>query len=110
MKGNVKIIIFLKIKDFEKVLYDKKMLHNTREEYLKLLSTHGEGDSLYICDKMPHNFIFIGLIRIILPEAKIIYCKRDPIDNCFSLYSHKFVELAHQYSYNQKILAKYYKL
>ena len=59
---------------------------------------------------MPHNFIFIGLIRIILPEAKIIYCKRDPIDNCFSLYSHKFVETSHQYSYDQKVLAHYYKM
>ena len=98
------------IKDFEKVLYDKKMLHNTREEYLKRLSTHGEGDSVYICDKMPHNFILIGLIKTILPEAKIIYCKRDPMDNCFSLYSHKFIEMSHQYSYDQKVLVKYYRL
>ena len=59
---------------------------------------------------MPHNFVLIGLINLILPEAKIIYCKRDPIDNCFSLYSHKFTELSHQYSYNQKVLAQYYKL
>ena len=59
---------------------------------------------------MPHNFVLIGLIKLILPESKIIYCKRDPIDNCFSLYSHKFTELSHQYSYDQKILAQYYKL
>ena len=59
---------------------------------------------------MPHNFIFIGFIKLILPEAKIIYCKRDPLDNCFSLYSHKFIELSHQYSYDQVILAQYYKL
>ena len=39
-----------------------------------------------------------------------IYCKRDPIDNCFSLYSHKFTEVSHQYSYDQKTLAQYYKL
>ena len=98
------------IKDFEKVLYDKKMLHDTREEYLKRLSTHGHGDSVYICDKMPHNFILVGLIKTILPEAKIIYCKRDPMDNCFSLYSHKFIEMSHQYSYDQKVLVKYYRL
>ena len=59
---------------------------------------------------MPHNFLFIGLIRLILPEAKIIYCKRDPMDNCFSLYSHKFIDVSHQYSYNQKMLVEYYKL
>jgi len=59
---------------------------------------------------MPHNFLFIGLIKLILPEAKIIYCKRDPMDNCFSLYSHKFIDVSHQYSYNQKMLVEYYKL
>ena len=47
---------------------------------------------------------------MILPEAKIIYCKRNPIDNCFSIYRHKWFELSHQYSYNQKVLANYYKL
>ena len=59
---------------------------------------------------MPHNYVLIGLIKYLFPEAKIIYCKRNPIDNCFSLYSHKFTELSHQYSYNQSMLANYYKL
>ena len=30
------------------------------------------------------------------------------MDNCFSLYTHKFVDMAHQYSYNQKLLGEYY--
>ena len=96
--------------DFENTLNDKKSLMNVRKLYLEKLALHDQKNSNYICDKMPHNFIFIGLIRIILPEAKIIYCKRDPIDNCFSLYSHKFVETSHQYSYDQKVLAHYYKM
>ena len=96
--------------DFENTLNDKKSLMNVRKLYLEKLALHDQKNSNYICDKMPHNFIFIGLIRMILPEAKIIYCKRDPIDNCFSLYSHKFVETSHQYSYDQKVLAHYYKM
>ena len=96
--------------DFENTLNDKKSLMNVRKLYLDKLALHDQKNSNYICDKMPHNFIFIGLIRMILPEAKIIYCKRDPIDNCFSLYSHKFVETSHQYSYDQKVLAHYYKM
>ena len=59
---------------------------------------------------MPHNFILIGLIKLIFPESKVIYCKRDPMDNCFSLYSHKFIEMSHQYSYDQSMLAQYYFL
>ncbi len=96
--------------NFENTLNDKKSLMNVRKLYLEKLALRDQENSNYVCDKMPHNFILIGLIRVILPEAKIIYCKRDPIDNCFSLYSHKFVEISHQYSYNQKVLAHYFKM
>ena len=98
------------IANFENVLKNKKNLQIVRKKYLEKLVKRDKQNAVYICDKMPHNFIFIGLIKHILPEAKIIYCKRDPIDNCFSLFSHKFVEVSHQYSYNQKMLVEYYKL
>ena len=98
------------IKSFEMTLSSKINLKTSRTKYLEKLALKDNDNSTYICDKMPHNFIFIGLIRLILPEAKIIYCKRNPLDNCFSLYSHKFIELSHQYSYNQDVLAEYYKL
>ena len=99
-----------RIKSFESTLNSNLDLKAAREEYLEKLVLKDKNNSTYISDKMPHNFIFIGFIKLILPEAKIIYCKRDPLDNCFSLYSHKFIELSHQYSYNQKVLTKYYKL
>lgn len=95
---------------FEHVVKDEKSALQVRDDYLNALLSHSEKAVEFICDKMPHNFVLIGLIKLIFPEAKIIYCKRDPIDNCFSLYSQKFTELSHQYSYNQTILAKYYKL
>ena len=95
---------------FTRFLKSQKSLKSARDKYLKKLAQRDKNDSMYICDKMPHNFLFIGLIKLILPEAKIIYCKRDPMDNCFSLYSHKFIDVSHQYSYNQKMLVKYYKL
>ena len=98
------------IKNFEVFLNTKNSLKSARNKYLEKLARRDKKNSLYICDKMPHNFIFIGFIKLILPEAKIIYCKRDPRDNCFSLFSHKFVEVSHQYSYNQKMLVEYYKL
>ncbi len=98
------------LEKFESNIGDSKKIIDIRNEYLKLLSSHSNQKVRFICDKMPHNFILIGLIKLIIPEAKIIYCKRDPIDNCFSLYNHKFTELSHQYSYDQIVLANYYKL
>ena len=95
---------------FKKNVYDNNFLQGVRQEYMKKLIERRENKELYISDKMPHNFVFIGLIKSIFPEAKIIYCKRDPIDNCFSLYAHKFVEMSHLYSYDQITLAKYYTL
>ena len=99
------------LSDFIDVLSNQEKLNDVRNNYLEQLESHKtKANKSHICDKMPHNFILIGLIKLILPESKVIYCKRNPIDNCFSLYSHKFIEMSHQYSYNQSILADYYKM
>ncbi len=43
-----------------------------------------------ITDKMPSNFRFVGLIRLILPNARIIHVSRDPVDTCLSCFSKLF--------------------
>ncbi len=99
-----------KVIEFEKNLRDVSFMQNIRNKYINFLSKYSDHNSKFVTDKMPHNFIFIGLIKLIFPDAKIIYCKRDPIDNCFSLYTHKFLEMSHQYSYNLTMLGNYYLL
>jgi Tfp pilus assembly protein PilF len=84
-------------------------LNNKRAEYTNYLEQISNKHK-YVTDKMPHNFILIGFIKMLYPKAKIIYCQRDRMDNCFSLYTHKFVDKSHGYCYNQKILGKYYDL
>ncbi len=98
------------LEKFESVVNNIDSSQEVRSDYLEAIKSHAEKNSEYVCDKMPHNYVLIGLIKYLFPEGKIIYCKRNPMDNCFSLYSHKFTELSHQYSYNQKMLAMYYKL
>ena len=96
------------LEKFETNIKDKEFLQSIRQRYLKYLERFVKNEESHVTDKLPHNFVLIGLIKLIMPEAKIIYCKRSPMDNCFSLYTHKFVDMAHQYSYNQKMLGQYY--
>jgi tetratricopeptide (TPR) repeat protein len=44
----------------------------------------------HVVDKMPSNFLYAGLIRLILPDARIIHCRRDPVDTCLSCYTKLF--------------------
>jgi len=67
------------------------------------------GDARYITDKMMYNFFSIGLIRLMLPNAKIIHCTRNPMDNCLSLFKNLF-NYGNFYSYDQSELGEYYNL
>lgn len=79
---------------------------------LKYLDRVGKinNEKKYVTDKMPHNFMMCGIIQKMLPHAKIIYCYRDSMDNCFSLYRNTFAKSGHGYSYDQKKLAQHYNL
>lgn len=46
-------------------------------------------------DKMPHNFLNVGLIALLFPNAKIIHCRRHPLDTCLSLYSKHMAQSFH---------------
>ncbi len=48
-------------------------------------------EARYVTDKMPHNFLHIGLISVLFPDARIIHCKRNPLDNCLSIYFQNFI-------------------
>ncbi|RTL95021.1 MAG: sulfotransferase family protein [Hyphomicrobiales bacterium] len=65
-------------------------------------------NALRIVDKMPHNFELIGLIGILFPNARIIHCRRDPIDNCISCFILNFTK-AHSYSTDLQTLGLYYR-
>jgi Flp pilus assembly protein TadD len=45
-----------------------------------------------VTDKQPNNFVALGLIHSLFPNAKIIHCRRNPIDNCFSIYTTPYRE------------------
>ena len=59
-------------------------------------------------DKTLANFLLIGLIRLVLPEAKIVHCRRDPVDTCLSCFSHLF-DGHHPYTYDLAELGRYWR-
>ena len=65
-------------------------------------------DKPYFIDKMPNNFVHIGLIKKILPHAIIIDARREPMACCFSGYKQLFGE-GQEFSYNLDTLAQYYQ-
>ena len=65
------------------------------------------GGSQVFIDKMPINYIYCGLIRKALPNARIIQLVRDPMDSCYAIYKTLFNQ-AYPFSYDFDELADYY--
>jgi tetratricopeptide (TPR) repeat protein len=77
------------------------------EEYLERTRVQRKlGRPLFI-DKMPNNFAHVGLIRLILPRAKIIDARRHPLGGCFSAFKQHFAR-GQAFSYDLTELGRYY--
>lgn len=74
--------------------------------YLRDVPNWG-GSTPCFTDKMLTNFFYIGLINVIMPNAKIIHIRRNPVDNCISCFTRLFREDL-PYSYDFDDLADYY--
>jgi len=65
-------------------------------------------DKSRLIDKMPSNFIYAGLITRTLPGARIIHCRRNPVDTCLSCFSKNFVG-EQPFCYDQRELGLFYR-
>lgn len=77
------------------------------DSYLKLLRFHGP-KALRVVDKLPHNFLNLGLIALLWPQARIIHCKRNPVDTCWSCFQNPLND-GHLYSRDLSLLGRYYR-
>lgn len=75
--------------------------------YLGASAHHATGFAKFT-DKMPCNFQYAGLIHALLPQAKIIHVRRDPVDTCLSNFTRLFDRSQYQ-SYDQIELGRYYR-
>jgi tetratricopeptide (TPR) repeat protein len=65
--------------------------------------------ALRVTDKAVSQVRYLGLIHLALPEARVIYVKRNPLDTCFSCYATLFGE-GQNFTYDQGELARYYRM
>ncbi|WP_448564947.1 tetratricopeptide repeat-containing sulfotransferase family protein [Thalassotalea ganghwensis] len=85
----------------------EQQLRQLGEMYINDTQVYRQNAPLFI-DKMPNNFIHIGLIKLILPNAKIIDARREPMACCFSGFKQLFGE-GQDFSYGLTDIGRYYK-
>ena len=91
------VLAQLQAQDFRRL--GEKYLHDTR--------AYRSGKARFI-DKMPNNFRHIGLIHLMLPNAKIIDARREPMACCFSNFKQLFAH-GQEFSYSIEDIARYYR-
>jgi hypothetical protein len=99
--------IIERISDFPQgvATLDADTLKRLGEDYLSRLEALAGGKPRVV-DKAPGNFVCAGLIRLILPDAKIIHARRDPVDTCLSCYTKLFAD-ALNFTYDMTELGRY---
>lgn len=92
-------------------------LRNLGEQYMETTRSHRRLGRPFFIDKMPYNFLHLGLMLLILPNAKIIDVRRHPLGCCFSnfamhfrsgpLFGYRLAELGHAYASYVELLAHF---
>lgn len=85
---------------------DAAQLAKFGEDFIENTRLHRQGAPFFV-DKMPNNFRHIGLIHLILPNAKIIDARRAPLDCCFSGFKQLFAE-GQEFTYGLTEVGRYY--
>ncbi len=77
------------------------------EEYLARARIHRHTDRPFFIDKMPNNWLHVGLVRLILPNARIVDARRHPMGCCWSAFKQHFAR-GQGFSYDLVELGRYY--
>jgi sulfotransferase family protein len=77
------------------------------QEYLDSTRVHRSSGRPFFVDKMPNNWMHVGFIRLILPNAKIVDARRHPLACCFSNFKQHYAR-GQGFSYDLEHLGRYY--
>jgi tetratricopeptide (TPR) repeat protein len=87
--------------------YSRQLFELFGKSYLEKIELL-DSQSSRMTDKMPFNMMMIGLIKIALPNAKIIHCVRDAKDNCLSIYKQNFATGNYRFAYDLKTVGQFH--
>jgi tetratricopeptide (TPR) repeat protein len=88
-------------------LLDGASVRRFAEAYLARLPALAPGETLFT-DKFLHNFMYLGMIRLMFPKARIIHTFRDPADTCLSCFTKHFTD-GLNFAYDLGELGRYYR-
>ena len=83
-------------------------LRRLGSDYLERAHAHRRTDKPFFIDKLPNNWVHIGLISLILPNAKIVDVRRHPLDACFSNWKHLY-RFEQRFTYDLAEMGAYYR-
>ncbi|MCI5053887.1 MAG: sulfotransferase [Pelagibacteraceae bacterium] len=117
--GGEMIFVSQVIKDFFPQIdldeFEKKVSANIKnnlkpmsDKYLELVKN--KNIKKYLTDKLPNNYTFIGFIKLMFPNSKIVHCKRNSKDNCLSIFKNFFSDNGIWFAYDEIELANFYHL
>lgn len=88
--------------------YSAEQLRDLGQQYLESTRIHRKTDKPLFIDKMPNNFLHVGMIHAILPNAKIIDARRHPLSCCFSNFKQYYAR-GQSFSYSLEDMALFYR-
>ncbi len=94
--------------DLSAHVFNARMGATVRDRYLQLMNHLGPGFE-HVTDKMPLNYMLLGLIHLLFPQAPIIHCRRSPADTCLSIWMTPFWP-APDFAYDRSEIVFAYRL
>lgn len=88
-------------------IFDETQIRMVAKYYRENMPKLPQG-KLVVTDKMLTNYYYVGLMSLVFPNARIIHCKRNPVDTCISGFSKQFREEM-AYTYDLRETARFYK-
>ncbi|HTT08594.1 MAG TPA: sulfotransferase [Gammaproteobacteria bacterium] len=88
-------------------LLSNEHMRKITNHYLELLGKHSLV-AKYVVDKMPGNYLYLGLIKMLFPNVRIVNCLRNPLDVCLSNYFQTYDVNEHSYAYDLLAMGRQY--